>query len=50
MIERNISVAEVRVVLENGELIEEYKADSPPRYLLDGAELDRFMWSEKMTP
>lgn len=36
MIERNISVAEVREVLENGELIEEYKADSPPRYLMLG--------------
>jgi hypothetical protein len=28
MIERNITVAGVRGVLENGELIEEYKADS----------------------
>jgi len=36
MIERKITVAEVRDVLENGELIEEYKADSPPRYLLLG--------------
>ena len=36
MIERNLTVAEVRDVLENGELIEEYKADSPPRYLLLG--------------
>ena len=36
MIERNISVAEVRGVLESGELIEEYKADSPPRYLMLG--------------
>lgn len=36
MIERNISVAEVREVLEDGELIEEYKADSPPRYLMLG--------------
>ena len=36
MIERNITVAEVRDVLENGELIEEYQADSPPRYLMLG--------------
>jgi len=36
MIERGISVAAVREVLENGELIEEYKADSPPRYLMLG--------------
>jgi len=36
MIERGISVATVREVLENGELIEEYKADSPPRYLMLG--------------
>ncbi len=36
MIERGITVAEVRDVLENGELIEEYKADSPPRYLMLG--------------
>lgn len=36
MIERNITVADVRDVLENGELIEEYKADSPPRYLMLG--------------
>ncbi|HEX8071174.1 MAG TPA: DUF4258 domain-containing protein [Pyrinomonadaceae bacterium] len=41
MIERNITVAEVRDVLGRGELIEEYKADSPPRYLmLDGAGKD----------
>ncbi len=33
MIERNITVAEVRDVLENGEVIEEYLADEPPRYL-----------------
>ena len=39
MIERGITVAAVREVLENGELIEEYKADSPPRYLMLG-------WSE----
>jgi hypothetical protein len=36
MIERNITVAEVREVLESGELIEEYDGDSPPRYLLLG--------------
>jgi hypothetical protein len=36
MIERGIAVAEVRDVLENGELIEEYKADVPPRYLMLG--------------
>ncbi len=40
MIERGITVAEVRGVLENGEIIEEYKADSPPRYLMLG-------WSRK---
>lgn len=34
MIERSISVENVRVVLENGEVIEEYKADVPPRYLM----------------
>jgi hypothetical protein len=42
MIERGITVADVRDVLENGELIEEYKADSPPRYLILG-------WSGKKT-
>ena len=36
MIERNITVAEVRDVLENGEVIEEYPADEPPRYLMLG--------------
>ena len=36
MIERGITVAEVRGVLQNGELIEEYKADIPPRYLMLG--------------
>lgn len=36
MIERGITVAEVRDVLEHGELIEEYKADVPPRYLMLG--------------
>ncbi len=36
MIERNIAVAAVRAVLEQGELIEEYKADTPPRYLVLG--------------
>jgi hypothetical protein len=36
MVERNITVTDVRDVLENGELIEEYKADSPPRYLMLG--------------
>jgi hypothetical protein len=36
MIERGITVAEVRDVLENGEAIEEYKADIPPRYLMLG--------------
>ena len=34
MIERNISVESVRAVLENGEIIEEYKMDAPPRYLI----------------
>ena len=34
MIERNISVENVRTVLENGDIIEEYKADVPPRYLV----------------
>lgn len=34
MIERNISVENVRTVLENGEIIEEYKSDVPPRYLI----------------
>jgi hypothetical protein len=34
MIERNISVENVRAVLENGDIIEEYKADVPPRYLM----------------
>ncbi len=41
MIERGIKVADVRDVLENGELIEEYKADSPPRYLMLGWSGDR---------
>jgi hypothetical protein len=36
MIERGIKVSEVRDVLERGEVIEEYKADSPPRYLMLG--------------
>ena len=36
MIERGITVAEVRGVLEGGEVIEEYKADTPPRYLMLG--------------
>ena len=36
MIERNIPVAAVRDVLENGEVIEEYPADEPPRYLMLG--------------
>ena len=34
MIERDISVENVRTVLENGEVIEEYKMDVPPRYLM----------------
>jgi Domain of unknown function (DUF4258) len=34
MIERNISVENVRAVLENGDIIEEYKGDVPPRYLV----------------
>jgi hypothetical protein len=34
MIERNISVENVRAVLENGDIIEEYKTDVPPRYLV----------------
>jgi hypothetical protein len=36
MIERGITVTEVRNVLEHGEPIEEYKADVPPRYLMLG--------------
>ena len=36
MIERDISVEEVRAALENGEVIEEYTADAPPRYLVLG--------------
>lgn len=36
MIERGIGVAEARGVLEDGEVIEEYKADTPPRYLMLG--------------
>ena len=36
MIERGILVTEVRNVLEDGELIEEYKTDTPPRYLMLG--------------
>ena len=36
MIERNIPVDVVRDVLENGEVIEEYPADEPPRYLMLG--------------
>jgi hypothetical protein len=36
MIERNIPVAAVRNVLENGDIIEEYPADEPPRYLMLG--------------
>ena len=36
MIERNINVDDVRDVLENGEIIEEYPADEPPRYLMLG--------------
>jgi hypothetical protein len=36
MIERNIPVEAVRDVLENGEVIEEYPADEPPRYLMLG--------------
>jgi len=44
MIERNITVAAVSDVLDSGEVIEEYKADSPPRYLmLVGATPDQFM-------
>ncbi|MBI3654669.1 MAG: DUF4258 domain-containing protein [Acidobacteria bacterium] len=39
MIERNISVDKIRQVLENGEVIEEYWDDDPPRYLMLG-------WSE----
>ena len=34
MIERDISVENVRFVLENGEMVEEYKMDVPPRYLM----------------
>jgi hypothetical protein len=34
MIERDINVENVRSVLENGEVIEEYKTDVPPRYLM----------------
>jgi hypothetical protein len=36
MIERNISVDDVRDVLVNGEIIEEYPTDEPPRYLMLG--------------
>lgn len=36
MIERQISVDEVREVLEKGELVEHYQADEPPRYLVLG--------------
>jgi len=36
MIERNIPVAAVRDILENGDIIEEYPADEPPRYLMLG--------------
>jgi len=36
MIERNIPVAAVRDVLKNGEVVEEYLADEPPRYLMLG--------------
>ena len=36
MIERGIAVADVSLVLTNGELIEEYPADSPPRILMLG--------------
>ena len=36
MIERNIPVDAVRDVLEYGEVIEEYPADEPPRYLMLG--------------
>ncbi|MCA1629648.1 MAG: DUF4258 domain-containing protein [Acidobacteria bacterium] len=36
MIEQNIHVGAVREVLENGEVIEEYPADEPPRYLMLG--------------
>jgi hypothetical protein len=41
MIERGITVTEVRDVLENGEVIEEYLADEPPRYLMLGWSGDR---------
>ena len=36
MIERQVSVDEVRSVLDTGELIERYAADEPPRYLVLG--------------
>ena len=36
MIERQVSVDEVRNVLDTGELIEQYAADEPPRYLMLG--------------
>lgn len=36
MIERNITVAAIRDVLENGELIEDYPTDVPSRYPLLG--------------
>jgi len=36
MLERRISVENVRAVLENGEIIEEYKMDVPPRTLMLG--------------
>ena len=41
MIERGISVAEVREVLESGELIEDYQGDVPPRCLLLGWNRER---------
>jgi Domain of unknown function (DUF4258) len=36
MIERGISVADVRDVLETGEVVERYMADEPPRHLMLG--------------
>jgi len=36
MIERQISVNEVRDVVETGEIVERYPADEPPRYLVLG--------------
>lgn len=36
MVQRGIGVDDVREVVDNGEVIEEYRNDSPPRMLLLG--------------